>query len=584
MSLLEVRSLSVAYGDIEVISGLDFDIDRDEAVGLIGESGSGKSQTAQSILGLLPRSARVTGSIRFDGTELLGAPEASLNALRGVRLAMIFQDPMQALNPFLTVSRQLTYVLKAHGLASGEAARSRVCDMLGRVRLPDPANTMKAYPHELSGGMRQRVMIAAALLAEPDLLVADEPTTALDVTVQAQILDLLDELREDTALLLITHDLGIVAGRCERVLVLERGSLVETAPMRSIFSSPQHDHTKALLATAKGKEQPDAPVPGGAAEVFAVTGAEVVYPGRQGDELRAVHGVDATLARGETLAIVGESGAGKSSLARAAVGLVPLDAGRVVLCGATLGRQAAQRTSAARRDLQLVFQDPVGSLNPQMPVASILAEPIDLHMPALSVAERRLKVIAALLAVGLDERYLERFPHQLSGGQASRVAIARALIVEPKVLVCDEAVASLDGRARGRILDLFGEIQKNSGLAIIFITHDLAVARQISHRVLVLYLGRALEYGSCKSLFTNPLHPYTQALLDAVPKPDPDAPGGRASIGGEVPSLRAVPTGCVFHPRCAQATGRCSAETPILRTIAGVNVACHYASAVSERP
>ena len=575
MSLLEVRDLSIRYGATDVVSGLDFDVAPGEAVGLVGASGSGKSQTALAIMGLLPRAASISGSVRLGPHELLGAPARVLDRVRPTRIAMVFQDPAQALNPYLRVGRQLVRILEQHRIARGASARQKVVEMLARVGLPDAPRQAAAWPHELSGGMRQRVMIASALLAGPELLVADEPTTALDVTVQAQILDLLETLRRDTALLLITHDLGIVAGRCERMLVLEAGRLVESGPVREVFSRPQAAGTEALLAAT--------PAPGAAREavagpeVFRIEGAAVCYRPRRGPPLHAVRGVGLAVARGEIVAVVGESGAGKTSLGRAALGLVPLAAGRIVLAGSELAPLAADRSLAARRAVQLVFQDPAASLNPRLTVSDIVAEPLTVHEPGLKAAERGSRVEAALAATGLEAGFMTRYPHELSGGQAQRVAIARALILEPRVLICDEAVAALDGRARRRILGLFDTARAETGLAVIFITHDLGVAQEIAHRVLVMYLGRLAELGPAAAVLSQPRHPYTQALLAAVPRADPRDPGGRATITGEVPSPVATPAGCAFHPRCPRAEGRCAEERPAARGVAGSRVACHFA-------
>jgi oligopeptide/dipeptide ABC transporter ATP-binding protein len=448
--------------------------------------------------------------------------------------------------------------------------------MLERVGLPDASRQYSAYAHELSGGMRQRVMIASALLAGPDLLVADEPTTALDVTVQAQILDLLDEI------LLITHDLGVVAGRCERMLVLEKGSLVEEGQTRDIFANPRHDHTVALIAAAPRLDRATAPQTTGGEKIFAIESAEVAYRVDHGGVLQAVRDVDLAVTAGETVAVVGESGSGKSSLVRAALGLVPMKAGCVVYCGTTLAPRLKDRSQAIRRGIQLVFQDPAGSLNPQMRVASIVAEPLVVHEPGLSAEERRQRVVAMLEKTGLGPEFLRRYPHELSGGQAQRIAIARALILEPRVLVCDEAVAALDGTIRQQILRLLQRVQEESGLAIIFITHDLAVVRAVSHRVVVMYLGGLIETASNEALFTEPLHPYTRALLAAVPAPDPGNAGGRTTVTGEVPSALQPPAGCSFHPRCPHAEDRCRTERPAARELGGATVSCHRAEELAS--
>ena len=579
MSMLSVEQLSVRYGDSIAVDDVSFDIADGESVGLVGESGSGKTQTALAMLGLLPRTAKTSGSITFDGNNLLTATESELDKLRAARIAMVFQDPSQALNPYVKIGRQISHVLEAHGLAVGEAADARVLDMLQRVGLPDPERQFDAYPHQLSGGMRQRAMIASALIAEPSLLIADEPSTALDVTVQAQILELLEELRDNTALLLITHDLGIVAGRCERMLVLENGRLVEAGKTASVFSGPAHEHTRALLAAAPRLDRGTVPEPVSGNDVFAINAAEVSYADR-GQQLHAVQQLSVAVKTGETVAIVGESGSGKSSLVRAALGLVPMQSGSVVYCGATLGKTLKSRSAEVRRDLQLVFQDPVASLNPQMRVEAIISEPLLVHEPELGRDERRDLVETMLDKVGLDDSYLARYPHQLSGGQAQRVAIARALVLQPKVLVCDEAVAALDGSVRKQILELLAAEQRATGLSILFITHDLAVARSISHRVLVMYLGRLVELANSEELFSGARHPYTQALLQAVPVPDPTAAGGISSLSGEVPSILHPPPGCAFHPRCGHAQNICTTTRPSTRQLDGVTLACHRAEEI----
>jgi oligopeptide/dipeptide ABC transporter ATP-binding protein len=543
MSLLDVDGLSVRYADAEVVSALSFSVDAGESVGLVGESGSGKTQTALAIMGLLPANAAIDGSIRFDGKEIVGAAERQLDRIRAERIGMVFQDPMQALNPYVPIGKQLRRVLLRHGTSDGREADQRVMHMLDRVGLPDPARQFRAYPHQLSGGMRQRVMIASALIAAPDLLVADEPTTALDVTVQAQILDLLERIREDTALLLITHDLGIIAGHCERLVVIEGGRLVEEGPTRKLFSEPRAAHTRKLIDAAPRLEGVTGPPLEARGLVLEADKVSVSYEEREGrQQLHAVTDLDLQLRAGETVAVVGESGSGKSSFVRAILGLIPMRAGRVTFCGHELAGPLKARAIEMRR-----------------------------------TRERLERVTGALQRVGLDEVLIGRFPHQLSGGQAQRVAIARALIVNPRVLVCDEAVAALDGSVRRQILDLLRREQEATGLAIVFISHDLAVVRSISHRVMVLYLGRLVELADGDDVFGHPRHPYTRALLDAVPVPDPLAPGGKLSLGGEMPSIISPPPGCAFHPRCRFAIERCRVEPPPVRQVGGTRVACHRA-------
>ncbi len=561
MSLLEVNGLTIRYGGEAVVDDLSFRLDRGESLGLVGESGSGKTQTALALMGLNHPAAEVSGDIRLDGQPIAGLAEAELNQVRATRMAMVFQDPTQSMNPYVRVGDQLSRILLEHGLADEAVARERVGAMLDRVGLPDPGRQYYAYPHELSGGMRQRVMIAAALVTEPDLLIADEPTTALDVTVQAQILALLEELRDETAVLLITHDLGVVAGHCERMLVLSRGRRVEVGPTRKLFESPEDVYTKTLVETAPRLGGSPSPAPLEADTLLEVRNLGVRY-GR----VRAVRSGRLTLGRGETVALVGESGSGKTSLVRAVLGLVPANTGDIVFLNRTLSSSIRDR-----RGMTLVFQDPIGSLNPQMRVRDVVAEPL----LARGEPDVKIRVQTMLDRVGLDERFLDRFPHQLSGGQAQRVAIARAVITSPDVLVCDEAVAALDGRVRTQILELLSSLQAETGLSIIFISHDLAIVEGLSHRVMVMYLGRVVEIAHARDLFSKPAHPYTRALLAAVPEPDPMSNKLVELVRGETPSPVAPPIGCAFHPRCDHAIARCRVERPMLRPLFTAEVACH---------
>ncbi|MDH4108740.1 MAG: ABC transporter ATP-binding protein [Gammaproteobacteria bacterium] len=586
MSLLEIRDLCIHYpgADRPAVDGLSFALAAGESVGLVGESGSGKTQTALAVLGLLPDQARVSGRMRFDGKDLAG-PGAHAS-LRARRIGMVFQDPLAALNPYLTVAEQLGLVLRRHRLATRREARQRVIDMLERIGLPDPPRQARAYPRELSGGMRQRVMIAAALAAGPDLLIADEPTTALDVTVQAQILTLLRDLRRDTgiALLLITHDLGIVAGNCERLVVVDRGRMLETGTTKDVFARPGHARSAELLRAARDDAQkaPDMmsserrPLLGihGVGVRYSESGRGAIWGRRQ---LAAVRDLSVRLRPGETLGIVGESGSGKTSLARAVLGLVQEMSGSVSFLGRTLPARLEDRDKGLRRHLQLVFQNPGSSLNPAMTAYDCVAEPLKVHAPELAGAEQRARVMRMLERVGLDPGLEARYPHELSGGQAQRVAIARALIANPSVLICDEAVASLDATVRQGILRLLADEQRRTALAILFISHDLHVVRQFSHRVLVMYMGRLVELAETSSLFERPQHPYTRALIDSIPVVDPDVAPADASIEGEAPRMPGDLPGCAFEPRCRYAVDRCSAERPELSAGAGNRVACHRA-------
>ncbi len=576
MSLLNIDGLTIRYADKAVVDGLSLAIEKGESIGLVGESGSGKTQTALAVLGLLPATASTDGSIDIAGEQVIGRASRDLDRLRARRVAMVFQDPADALNPYMRIGDQVARILLAHGLASAAEAKGQVIDMLGAVGLPDPERQARAWPHQLSGGMRQRVMIASALITKPDLLIADEPTTALDVTVQAQILELLDAIRRDTALLLITHDLGVVAGHCQRVLVLKEGRVVEEGTTAGIFNAPRDPHTRSLIDAAPRIAPAAAPAVPAGEPLLAVDDLSVSYPASGRKHLDAVKNIDLTLKSNETLAIVGESGSGKSSLARAILGLTRARGGTVSFLGQPLPGDAHERSNSVRRDLQLVFQDPLGSLNPQMRVSDIVREPLLVHDPGDRAAHVQ-RVADMLTHVGLGDEFLRRYPHELSGGQAQRVAIARALIVRPKVLVCDEAVAALDGTVRRQILELLQSLQQEYGLSMLFISHDLGVVCSISHRVIVMYLGEAVEVADGRTLFSAPRHPYTRALLDAVPAPDPDGHKNRKPLSGEVPSPLAPPPGCVFHTRCPFVEQQCVDRVPVARHINNTTVRCHRA-------
>ena len=582
MSLLDIENLTIRYPDGKhaAVSNLSLSIDKGEALGIVGESGSGKTQTAMAVMGLLPANAEARGSIRFDGEELLGAKPETLNRFRACRMSMIFQDPRTALNPYVRIGEQLRRILIEHGIGTRAEARRRTLNMLRRVGLPDPERQYRSFPHQLSGGMRQRAMIGAALLAEPELIIADEPTTALDVTVQAQILRLIRELRAEsnTALLLITHDLGVIAGNSERLLVLDKGELVEAGSTARIFTSPQAPRTRELLSAVSrlDAELMVQPLEAGAPNVLEVRNLGVSFAERsKALRLTALRPMSLELRRRETLAVVGESGSGKTSLARAVLGLIATDSGSVSYLGQPVSRIVKERPNTVRRNLQMVFQDPLASLNPALSIRDIVGEPLHIHEPGMSASSIAEAVADMLERVGLETELAERFPHELSGGQAQRVAIARSLIIRPAVLVCDEAVAALDGTVRHEILQLLDDEQERSGLALIFITHDLAVVRQISHRVLVMYLGRLCEISANEDLFTRPGHPYTRALINAVPVADPDASIVDEPLAGEVSSIINPPTGCVFHPRCPHAIGICSKERPTPMTRGASLVACH---------
>ena len=549
--VLELRDLHVRFdtrdGEVHAVRGVSCRVARGECLGVVGESGSGKSQTFLAAMGLLAPNARTAGAVVHDGRDLLTLPQRELDRVRGARLSMVFQNPLTSLTPHLTIGAQMRETLDAHAdtlrISGRGAARARCIEWLERVSLPEPEKRLRQYPHELSGGMRQRVMIAQAMLCEPELLIADEPTTALDVTIQAEILDLMDALRRETgtAIVLITHDMGVVARLCDRVQVMRHGAYVESGDVDGIFHAPQAEYTRALLDAVPRIDGP-APVrePSGhaaadTASVLVAKDVEVRYrlpgkPFRAGVELRAVDGIGFALAPGETLGIVGESGSGKSTLARAVLALVPRHAGDVVWLGRSLEGLSPETLRRARGDLSIVFQDPLASLDPSMTVGDSVAEPLRVAEPALSRRERRARVDETMARVGLDASFVNRYPHELSGGQNQRVGIARAVITRPKVLVCDEAVSALDVSVQAQVLVLLAELQAELGLAMLFISHDLSVVRQVSHRVLVMYLGSVVELAPSEALFDEPRHPYTRALLSAVPLPDPRVERGRERI------------------------------------------------------
>jgi oligopeptide/dipeptide ABC transporter ATP-binding protein len=594
MALLEVENLNVRFatpdGEVHAVKDLSFTLEQGETLGIVGESGSGKSQTFMSIIGLLAANGRASGAARFGGRDLLAMRPRELRTIRGRKIAMIFQDPMTSLNPYLTIEKQMVAAMRAHERVSVKAARARCVEMLSAVAIPEPALRLKRYPHELSGGMRQRVMIATSLLLEPEVLVADEPTTALDVTVQAQILDLLKDLKRrfNTSIVLITHDLGVVAGLADRVLVMHGGELKEQGDVRDVFYRPQHDYTRMLLKAVPRLDSAPPVTSLPAQTDTPLIEAETVrvhfpVPGRgllgKREVLRAVDGVDLTLAPGETLGVVGESGSGKSTLARAILHLVPPTAGSIAVLGRDLAALSPAGLRAMKRDLQVVFQDPLAALNPRMTVGDIVSEPLWTHKPELDAAAAKAQVVEVLRRVGLTGRELNRYPHEFSGGQCQRIGIARALVLQPKVIICDEPVSALDVSIQREIVQLLLELRREFDLALVFIAHDLAVVRQLSHRVMVMYLGRVMEVAGRDDLYAHPRHPYTQALMSAVPLPDPDAERARAHavLRGELPSPIHPPSGCRFRTRCPYAIERCAAEVPVLRPFANALVACHRA-------
>jgi peptide/nickel transport system ATP-binding protein len=652
-TLLSVDDLRVTFptedGDVHAVRGVSFDVAAGETVGIVGESGSGKSVTAQSILQLV-HGARISGSARFHDAELLSLPGDQMQRIRGARIAMVFQDPLSSLHPQFTVGWQIVEAIRAHQSGPRQQARQRAVALLEEVGIPDAARRVDDYPHQFSGGMRQRVMLAMALALRPELLIADEPTTALDVTVQAQLLDLLARLQREhgTAVVLVTHDLGVIAQFADRVLTMYAGRIVEQADTAELFAGPHHPYTRGLLScipsgTTRGiqlvpiRGQPPSmlrPPPGcsfaprcpfvedrcrdalppirdlgrdhrsecvlpveAAGQPFtrvgepadasahvdaveAVDGALVrarelvkYFAGRrQGlfgrpPVIRAVDGVDLEIRRGETLGLVGESGSGKSTLARLLAGLlVPTD-GAVEFDGADLARLGREELRALRRDVQVVFQDPYGSLNPRRRVGSIIADPLVVH--GRSKATIRARVQELMELVGLNPEHHNRFPAAFSGGQRQRIGVARALALEPRLVICDEPVSALDVSVQAQIINLLQRLQRELDLTYVVVSHDLGVVEHIADRVAVMYLGRIVEVASTDVLFAAPRHPYTRALLDAVPVADPAARRRVELVAGDVPSPIAPPPGCHFHPRCRHAEDDCRVEDPTLVPRAG---------------
>jgi peptide/nickel transport system ATP-binding protein len=668
--VLSVDDLTVSFpteqGRLTAVRGLSYRVRPGEVLGIVGESGSGKSVSSMAVMGLLPPQAKVTGSIRFQGRELLGRSDIELSQIRGRRISMIFQDPLSALTPVYTVGDQVAEALLVHGAQSRQAAAARAVELLDLVGIPGAARRAKAFPHEFSGGMRQRVVIAMAIANDPDLIIADEPTTALDVTVQAQVLDVLATAREVTGagIVLITHDLGVVAGFADRVQVMYAGRTVETAPVDEIFYHPRMPYTRALLASIPrvdtGPRQPLIPIEGqppslaelGPGCPFAprcplviehclttepdltpisdthlcachrsdaappappVSGdlspssdsqSRVVlrvehlvrhYPVRKGAILRrqvgtvrAVDDVSFELREQETLGLVGESGCGKTSALMEILNLAAPAQGRIEVLGTDVSALDRRRRMQLRRDLQVVFQDPIASLDPRLPVFDVLAEPLRAHGVADTEIQRQVPEL--LKMVGLRPEHAGRYPAEFSGGQRQRIGIARALALEPKVLVLDEPVSALDVSIQAGVLNLLSELQARLGLALLFVAHDLAVVRHIADRVAVMYLGKIVEIGPIGAVYTAPQHPYTQALLSAIPIPDPAKERARERIllTGDLPSPADVPSGCRFRTRCVRYAAlppdlqsRCEEEEPAReqRGEAEHESACHYAAA-----
>ena len=655
--MLEVKDLRLGFmagkRTLAAVDGISFAIAKGETFALLGESGCGKSATAQGIMRLLPAAGRILGgSISLDGDELLTQSEADMRVYRGGRMAMIFQEPATSLNPVLTVGRQIGEVLERHLDLRGAAATGRMLELLRLVGIADPERRLGEYPFQLSGGMKQRVMIAIALAGEPELLIADEPTTALDVTVQAQILDLLGKLQAERGMgmLLITHDLGVVARMAHRIGVMYAGELVEVASREEFFSRPRHPYTRALFAalpevsrrglkltTIPGqvpvlsampagcrfaerclhvmdvcrevsppwREAADGHVvrchwKGASAEAEAthhvltdlnvepgrpfldVNELKVHFPIRRGllqrtvGHVRAVDGVSLAIAAGRTLALVGESGCGKTTVGKALLQLIKPTAGSVKVGNSELVGMKPKRLRAARRHMQMVFQDPFSSLNPRMRVGEIVAEGMSALAPETDAAAQAEALSALLRQVGLPDEAAGRYPHEFSGGQRQRIAIARALAVQPELLICDEPTSALDVSVQAQILNLLKKLQEELGVAYLFITHNFAVVEYLAHDVAVMYLGRIVERGRAEEVLRSPQHPYTQALLSAVPVPRLDVTSSVIRLPGETPSPANPPQGCHFHPRCPQAMDVCRQRYPESTGLsASHSVSCH---------
>ena len=523
--LLDVRDLNVRFrqGGNETIAvdGVSFTLKRGTTLALVGESGSGKSVTALSIVRLLSRAAEVQGQVLFKGEDLLAYREARLREIRGAQITMVFQEPMTSLNPLHTIARQIGEILELHGARGAQKIKDRIIELLQEVGIPDPAARLEAFPHQLSGGQRQRVMIAMALANRPDLFIADEPTTALDVTVQAQILELLKELqaRHNMAMLFITHDLGIVRKIADDVAVMQKGKIVETNTMAEIFAAPRHPYTKALIA-AEPKGTPPA-IDMASKTILEASDIRVWFPIKRGffrrtvGFVKAVDSVSVSVREGETVGVVGKSGSGKTTLGLAILRLIRCE-GAIVFLGRPIEGLNFTQMRPLRRDMQIVFQDPYGSLSPRLPVADIVAEGLGVQYKTMSTARKREIVAQALTDTGLDPEAMDRYPHEFSGGQRQRIAIARAIVLEPKFIVLDEPTSALDMSVQAQIVDLLRDLQKRRGIAYLFISHDLKVVRALASEIIVMRDGKVVESGPAADLLANPRSAYTRALFAAA--------------------------------------------------------------------
>ena len=557
------------------LDGLSVHLKPGERLGVVGESGAGKTLLSLAIMGLTPPTAQLTANrLTLGDTDLLSLTPKRAQALRGALMGMVFQNPSTAFNPVRSVGYQISRTLRRHQEIAAGDAQEKAIEALAAVGLPTPADRYHAYPHQLSGGQLQRAMIAMSLINDPALLIADEPTTALDATIQAQILELLASRLGDRSLLLITHDLAVAAQLCNRVLVLKDGHMVEEGPLRTVLDTPKADYTQALVRAApRLSDTPRQPAaaPSEDLPLLAAQDLKVEFPSSAGP-IQALRGVDLALGRGETVAVVGESGSGKSTFALALLGVLRPAGGSVRFKGEPI-TDANRRH--LRRQVQMVLQDPYSTLDPRWSVQKIISEPLNAYRVG-SPAERVERVEALLTAVDLPANFLTRKPQQLSGGQRQRVAIARALALEPDLLLADEPVSALDMSVQAQIVNLLKSIQTSQGIGLMIVSHDLPLVRQIADRVVVFYLGRIVEAGPAGDVIDGPRHPYTHGLRSSVPDLNPGGAAHRLVVGGDPPSPVNPPSGCAFHPRCPQAKPRCSAETPPLTTTDERDFACFY--------
>lgn len=535
--VVDINDLKIDFstdgGTVHAVGGVSLSVDSGEVLAIVGESGSGKTVTAKSIIGLLPESATTRGAIVLNDREVVGLTGAALRATRGADAAMVFQEPSTALNPVFTVGWQIAEGLRAHGANSKREAREKAIDMLRKVGIPEPEKRVDYYPHEFSGGQKQRIMIAMALVLEPELIIADEPTTALDVTVQAEILDLLRRCRDEfgTAIILITHNMGIVADLADRVAVMYEGAVVEESSVKQLFTAPQHEYTKRLLAAvprigtgpARARARAEAREASTGEPVVSAKDLVIEYPGGGLGRrtFRAVDGVSFSIEPGEVLGLVGESGSGKTTIGRAIGGLTRVSGGSLRVLGHEMLGVKERTFKPVRGDIGFVFQDPASSFNPLLTIAQCVAEPLIVHGRAGDAAAARSRVDELLEAVQLPRTFGDRFPHELSGGQRQRASLARSLALEPKLLIADEPTSALDVSVQARVLELFAQLQREFRFAALFISHDLAVVDMLSDRIAVLYQGRLVEEGTGEQVLGAPQHPYTQRLLASLPVPDP---------------------------------------------------------------